>query len=151
MTTARTFLPLAVLVVVHCLAACSSSDTTVGYDLPRLRDVTGLDIATSPLQGVVHVTERGCFTLDVVPSAGQVPEEGLWIVWPDEAVHDDKTVRLPGDLDFTEGSPLDGDGTVLTLDDLPEGSNENSRIGSYGRFCGADESRVVVLQHVRST
>ena len=147
MTTARTFLPLAVLVVVHCLAACSSSDTTVGYDLPRLRDVTGLDIATSPLQGVVHVTERGCFTLDVVTPADRAAD-GLWILWPDDAVQDDETVHLPGDVDLTEGSHLSGDATILPLADLPNGSDENTRIGGFGRFCGADTSGVVVLQRI---
>ena len=137
----------AALVAVFCLAACTSSDTSVGFGLPHLSDVATLDVTTSPLEGVVHVTERGCFTLDVVAPADHATN-GLWILWPDDALQDDETVHLPDGVNLTEGSHISGDGMLTTLNDLPDGANENSKIGSFGRFCGADTSDVIVLQHV---
>ncbi|WP_328291189.1 hypothetical protein OG218_00210 [Kineococcus sp. NBC_00420] len=150
MRTTRTPPLLAAVVaaaVTFTVTACSSVDTSTGFGLPQLQDVTGLDITTSALQGVLHVTDQGCFTLDVLAPIDQAAD-GLWIVWPDDAAQDDKTVNLPGDVELTEDSRISASGMILALNDLPQGSDKNSKIGSFGRLCGADTSDVVVLQDV---
>jgi hypothetical protein len=147
MKTTRAPLFWAALTATFCLTACTSSDASVGFALPHLSDVAALDVTASPVEGVVHVTERGCFTLDLVAPADQAAD-GLWIFWPDDTVQDDKTVHLPDDVSFTEGSHVSGDGMVITLNDLPDGADENTKIGSFGRFCEADASGVIVLQRI---
>lgn len=73
---------------------------------------------------------------------------GLCILWPDDALQDDEAVHLPGGTSFVEGSHLSGDGMATTLDDLPDGADRESKIGNFGRFCGADTSDVIVLRRV---
>ncbi|WP_337061809.1 hypothetical protein [Kineococcus sp. G2] len=135
------------LTAVGALSACSPSEASVGMGIPHLSDLEGFEVVPVAVDGVVRVTEQGCFTLDVLSPADQAAD-GLWVVWPDDAVQDDKTVHLSDDVSLTEGSRVSGDGMIVALNALPGGADENSMIGMYGRFCGVDTSNVVVLRHV---
>ena len=150
MRTARTPAVLAVLVtagVTFTVTAFRAADTSTGFGLPQLKDVTGLDITTSALRRVLHVSDQGCFTLDVMAPTDR-PGDGLWIVWPDDAAQHDKAVNLPGGVELTEDSRINANGVVSALNDVQRGSDKDSEIGSFGRFCGADTNDVVVLQDV---
>lgn len=141
-----------VIVAVSVLTGCATSGADeAGYGLGSLaaQDAhAALDragVTAEELRGTLLVRPDGCFTWSGDEG------DGAWIVWPDSAVPDPDDggrVVLPGGPVVSDGSTLSGQGSLVTLADLPEGDNPDSYFGSYGGFCDADTRGVILLTDV---
>ncbi|MBB2903624.1 hypothetical protein FHR75_004467 [Kineococcus radiotolerans] len=67
-----------------------------------------------------------CFTLDRV--AADRAADGLLILWPDGTVLDNKTAHVRDGVSVTKGSHISGVRVVSTLNNLPGGSDENTKV-----------------------
>ncbi|GAA2980585.1 hypothetical protein GCM10010460_15260 [Microbacterium terrae] len=136
---------LAGLVVCATATGCSDPGARAGFGLPTLDPPDAEEIAgtaAEQLYGAVAVESNGCFTWRA-DEPGSDPD-GAWIVWPDGAHQDDDEVVLATG-EVGDGDPVAAIGAVVEVDDLPGGSNADSYFGSFARFCGADETGVLVL------
>ena len=127
-----------------CAPAPSSAEG--GFGLPRLPAAEAAGIATDAerLEGALQVGPNGCF-LFAVPGDSAAPAHGTWIVWPETAEQDGAAVVLADGTRLGDGDALTGAGEVVGFEMLPDGVSDSSYFGSFGRFCGADERRVLVL------
>ncbi|MDT0157199.1 hypothetical protein Q9R19_06120 [Microbacterium sp. ARD32] len=143
------------LVVVSSLSACGTAPTDEGgfglgtlssEDAVRAADAAG--VVEGPLQGWLAVSSSGCFHW-----SGDIGD-GAWIVWPDSARLDDadgaRVVLENGEV-IAAGSTLSGFGAIIALEDLPQGDERDSYFGSFGGFCGAGETGVVLLSEVTAS
>lgn len=142
-----TALTFAVLV----LAGCSPVSDEAGFGLgdlspqDRAEVLTSAGVSARALDGTLSVAGNGCFRW-----RGDVGDDA-WIVWPDSAQPDrtdGAAVSLDDGSTVTDGSRLHGSGALVALDDLPAGADPDSYFGSFGRFCGAGDSGVIVLAEV---
>lgn len=132
---------------VFVMSGCASSSSTEGgFGLPRLPGGEAASIAAEAerIEGALRVGPNGCF-LFAVPGDSASPAHGTWIVWPDTAEGDGAEVVLADGTRLADGDELTVAGEVVELAALPDGASSESYFGSFGRFCGADERRVLVL------
>jgi hypothetical protein len=129
------------------LSGCTSSE--VGFGLPTL-DASAASAATAdggaepgPVSGTLAVESNGCFTWSTHDRA-----DGPWVVWPDDAKQDGDAVILGSGERIVAGAALEGVGAIVELVDLPDGSNPDSYFASFGTFCSADSTGVLVLTKV---
>lgn len=145
----RTTWGLAAVAMLVALAGCAS--TEAGFGLPTLSAATAAGIlggsSPSTVHGTLRTASNGCFLW-----AGEQgsAEDGAWIVWPDAASEDADVVVLSGAERVRDGDALTAVGAVVRLADLPDGAEQSSYFGSFGRFCAADERGVLVLTEVRA-
>ena len=138
------------LVVAISLAGCSSD--LAGFGLPRLSandaasvfDVGGRTAAL--VTGALNVESNGCFTWE----SDDADSDGSWIVWPEDAAQDGGEVILGSRERVGDGDELRVNAGTVLLDEMPSGDDPDSYFGSFGRFCGADERRVLLLTEVRA-
>lgn len=139
------------MVAVVTLTACSPVSDEAGFGLgdlspeDRAEVLASAGVSASTLDGTLSVAGNGCFRWK-----GDVGDDA-WIVWPDSAEPDRSNgagVILDDGSTVTDGSSLRALGAFVALEDLPAGANPDSYFGSFGRFCGADDSGVVVLAEV---
>jgi hypothetical protein len=129
------------------LSGCASSEA--GFGLPTLdasaasAAIAEGDAEPGPVSGTLAVESNGCFTW----SAGEGTER-TWVVWPDDARHDGDGVILGSGERIVAGAQLEGVGAVVELADLPDGGNSDSYFASFGTFCSADVTGVLVLTRV---
>lgn len=142
----RTRVPatVALVIVAGALGGCAAE---AGMGLPTLtpgdRDTVLVQAprGTASVTGALSVAGNGCFHWAQPGS----PADGAWVVWPDDARQDGAEVVLDGGDRIGDGDGVRGEGGIVMLDDLPEGAEEQSYFGSFGRFCDADERGVLVL------
>jgi len=135
------------------LAGCSGTEPEAGFGLPTLSQTEMQRVASDrgsafmTGSGTLRVESNGCFTFEESDTAdGRRP----WIVWPDTASHDGSTVVLGSGARLGQGDDFSGHAVHVDLTDLPDGSNESSYFGSFGRFCEADASGAVLFTDVES-
>lgn len=133
------------------LAGCGAlGDAEVGFGVPRQNQIDEVTAERAPVNGTVVDAGNGC--LQRAMEDGSHP----WIVWPPNAGpgHADEdfesAVEVEG-VEYGDGSPVTGVGALVTLADLPCGSNADSYFGSFGGFCDAAETGVVVLDWLELT
>ncbi|WP_461472110.1 hypothetical protein [Microbacterium sp. HJ5] len=149
MSGRRSIVPvLAVVVAGLALSACAADDSSTegGFALPRLPAAEAASIApdAAPVDGALQVGPNGCF-LFAVPGDSAAAAHGTWIVWPETAEQDGGEVVLAGGTRLGDGDAIVGSGEIVELAELPDGATSESYFGSFGRFCGADRRRVLVL------
>ncbi|MEJ1087510.1 hypothetical protein WDU99_04180 [Microbacterium sp. Mu-80] len=141
----------ALLMSFIALTGCTAMSDEAGFDLGDLSAEDRAEVFTSAgasagdLAGTLSVADNGCFLWE-----GAVGD-GAWIVWPDSAELDRSEgarVVLDDGQVVADGAALRGTGALVTLEDLPAGAKQDSYFGSFGRFCGADESGAIVLAEV---
>jgi len=130
----------AVLVLAGCAGA--GDETLAGFGLP-VQPEEGVPGPRRPVSGVLRVEHNGCFTLEDAGGARR------WLVWPRDARHDDDHVVLGDGTAVGDGAVLVGEGARVDAAALPDFTSDGY-YGSFGRFCGADELGVVVLDEVRA-
>jgi hypothetical protein len=129
------------------LSGCASSE--VGFGLPTLdasaasAAIADGDAEPRPVSGTLAVESNGCFTWSTGEGADR-----LWVVWPDDARQDGDGVILGSGERIVAGSELEGLGANVELADLPGGGNSDSYFASFGTFCSADATGVLVLTQV---
>lgn len=102
-------------------------------------EVAGL---REPIRGTVSVASNGCLRL--LMDDGASP----WIVWPPGSdLADNGGVQADGSR-YYDGDALVGAGVLVALSDLPGGDNPDSYFSSFGGYCGAEQTGVVVLDAV---
>lgn len=123
------------------LAGCAGGgDAEAGFGVPRQLEIDEVTDAREPINGTVVTEANGCFMLAQDSGATR------WIVWPPDAEQGQSgDVVVSGGEEFADGDVITGVGALVTLADLPEGANAESYFGSFGAFCDAGESGVVVL------
>ena len=129
------------------LSGCSSSE--VGFGLPTLSPSDASAAIASggaepgPVSGELAVESNGCFSWST--GEGTVRP---WVVWPDDAKHDGDGVILGSGERVAAGAELEGIGAEVELADLPHAENPDSYFASFGTFCAADDTGVLVLTEV---
>ncbi len=96
---------------------------------------------------MVAVQGNGCLDLDL-------GDQGLrWIVWPDTTTDkNDGATVVVGDRSVSDGDVLTGTGALVNASVLPGWEDaEGSYFGGFGRYCGADEMGIVVLDEATVT
>jgi len=140
-------LVLAAAALVASLGACA--DDEAGLGLPTLSpDEADALVGTSVenATGALHVESNGCFSWRAGDAAADA--DAPWIVWPEGFEQDDDGVLLAGGGRAAEGTAMTVSGVLVLLDALPDGATPDSYLGSFGRFCHADERGVIVLTDV---
>jgi hypothetical protein len=130
----------ALLVLALLLAGCSGDDEG-GFGVPKQPAEAPLDGGRVTISGTVVVQSNGCLTLDTGIGAPR------WIVWPADQEDDMGQPVVDGRV-VADGDRLRGTGTQGTADVLPDWSNADSYFASYGTFCSAEETGIVVLDDV---
>ena len=137
-------LPALVLVF---LSGCTSSEAGLGLPVLSTSDaeaaIAAGDAEPGPVSGTLAVEPNGCFTWNSGEGADRP-----WVVWPDDARHDGDGVILGSGERIVAGAELDGVGADVELADLPDGRNPDSYFASFGTFCSADVTGVLVLTRV---
>jgi hypothetical protein len=88
----------------------------------------------------VHVESNGCLTLDTGTGT-------RWIVWPADQDDDQGQPVLDGRV-VGDGDVLVGTGAELPVGALPEWWDADGYFGSFGAFCSAERTGIVLLDHV---
>lgn len=133
------------------LVGCSSADSEGGMELPTLAPATQSAVThqsgatPEPLSGTLIVESSGCFTLD---NSARTGGRRAWIVWPETARQDDDEVVLGSGRRIGQGARLNLAGAYVDLASLPDGDDPSSYFGSFGLYCSADDSGVIVLTRV---
>jgi hypothetical protein len=133
------FVVLASLVL---LTGCAGSgEGEAGFGVPTQPSDASVAGPRTDIRGTVRVAENGCLLLE--------PDGGgrRWIVWPAGQEADQGQPVVAGRL-VRDGDVLRGRGALGTGDALPGWADPNSYFGSYGAFCSADETGVVLLDDV---
>lgn len=127
------------------VAGCAG--TPDGFGVPRQPAPGEFPGPRQDITGVVTVQGNGCLDLDL-------GDQGLrWIVWPDTTtVTDDGATVVVGDHSVSDGDVVTGTGTLVDASVLPGwDSDPVGYFGGFGRFCGAGELGVVVLDEATVT
>lgn len=133
------------------LVGCTATDSDAGFGLPTLdaeqmQNVVSAAGSTADTRvGTLTVESNGCFTFEDSARSGG---SAAWIVWPDTAHQEGDEVVLGSGARLGHGDSLSGRAAYVGLSALPESSNESSYFGSFGRFCDADASGVVLFTDV---
>lgn len=129
------------------LAGCGAlGDAEVGFGVPRQNQIDEVTSVREPINGTIDVAGDGCMNL-ALPTG-----ETRWIVWPPDAEQGDSgDIVLSGGQEFGDGDAITGVGALVTLADLPGGSDADGYFGSFGGFCDADDAGVVVLDWLELT
>jgi len=139
------------LVAGTALSGCAS--TEAGFGLPTLTAgeaeaaIDRADTQPEQLSGTIALETNGCFTWTSTQQDAVAPERA-WIVWPEGFRQDGAVVVLDSGERVGDGDAVAALAAPATLADLPDGAAEDSYFGSFGLFCGADDSGVVILQDV---
>jgi hypothetical protein len=129
-------------VVVLLVAGCGpDGDDEGGFGVPTQPADAPLAGTRVPITGTVQVERNGCLMLDTGTGRPR------WIVWPADQEDDQGQPVLEGRL-VVDGDVLSGTGAELTADALPDWANRDSYFGSFGTFCSAEETGIVVLDDV---
>lgn len=135
------------------LVGCSGTESEAGFGLPTLSHTEMQNVTSAPGStlttslGTLRVESNGCFTFEESDAANG---RRAWIVWPDTAHQDGSAVVLGSGARLGQGDRLSGHAMHVGLSELPDGSNESSYFGSFGRFCDADANGVVLFTDVGS-
>lgn len=142
---------VSVVVLLSGLVGCSASDSEAGFGLPtlgadQLQSVRAAAGSTPQERvGTLTVESNGCFTFE---DSEHSTDPRVWIVWPDTAHQDGDVVVLESGRRLAQGDSLSASAEYLDLADLPAAGDKTSYLGSFGRFCGADTTGVVVFTDV---
>ncbi|NCT92319.1 hypothetical protein GXB85_15365 [Cellulomonas sp. APG4] len=143
---ARSATAALLVTVALAVTGCTGSpgDTQDGFGLPTssptmLAELPG---ATRPVEGTLRVATNGCFLWSDDGGAER------WVLWPPDARHDGDHVRLADGTRVGEGAELRGTGIAVDAADLPTWQEEDGYLHSFGTYCAADESGVLVLDEV---
>jgi hypothetical protein len=137
--------------VLFGLAGCSATNAEAGFGLPTLDAKQMQSVATvggstaETTFGTLIVESNGCFTFE--DSSGSEASRA-WIIWPDTARQEGDEVVLGSGARLGDGDSLSGRVAYVELSALPEAGNESSYFGSFGRFCDADASGVLLFTDV---
>ena len=133
---------LALPALAGCGLGTGDDETLGGFGLPVVPE-EGVPGARGEVTGVLRVERNGCFTLEYEDGARP------WVIWPRTARHDGAEVVLGDGTAVGDGTRLVGSGARLGADALPGWDDEDTYLGSFGRFCEAGDVGVVVLDEVR--
>lgn len=153
MTLTFRFAGTSLAVLLLGLVGCSGTEAEAGFGLPTLSHTEMQSAASAPGStftssfGTLRVESNGCFTFE---DSDEANGRRAWIVWPDTAHQDGSAVVLGSGVRLGQGDSLSGHATHVHLSDLPDGSNESSYFGSFGRFCDAGANGVVLFTDVHS-
>jgi hypothetical protein len=127
---------------VAALTGCGGTvDDEGGFGVPRVPADARVDAPPTEIRGTVRVEDDGCLTLET--GSGQ----RRWIVWPSDQ-EDDQGQPVLDDRVVEDGDVLVGSGTELPGDALPGWMRSDGYFVSFGGFCSAEETGVVVLGDV---
>jgi hypothetical protein len=136
---------LAAGAVCLALSGCGApSDSEGGFGLPRQPDDAPVPGARESLDGVLRVEADGCFTWE--SGSG----ERRWVLWPPGSEDAGAQVRLPDGALVGDGQALSGTGALVGATALPQWESADSYFRSFGTFCDAGDTGVVVLDAVRA-
>ena len=131
-----------VTAVLLALAGCAQTDEgQAGFGVPTQPSDEPVAGVRSEIRGTVRVADNGCVMLET-SGAGR-----RWIVWPAGQEHDQGQPVLADRL-VADGDVLRGTGALVSADALPGWADRQSYFGSFGTFCSAEETGVVVLDDV---
>lgn len=139
------FAVIGLLAVTIGLAGCASDEA--GFGLPHLSADEAASVldgnggALGPVSGSMNVESNGCFTWE----SDDAESDGAWIIWPEDAAQDDDEVVLGSQERVGDGDHLTVNASTVKLNELPHGDDPESYLGSFGRFCGADERGVLLV------
>ncbi|MDN4489876.1 hypothetical protein QQX13_03430 [Demequina sp. SYSU T00068] len=136
----RGYLALGAIALLAVAGCGAGGDAEAGFGVPRQNQIDEVTSDREPVNGVIDVAGDGCMNLEL-PTG-----ETRWIVWPPDAEQGDSgDVVLSGGQEFGDGDAITGVGALVSLGELPDGSNADSYFSSFGAFCDADEAGVAVL------
>lgn len=132
------------------LAACGTGgaedefgeSSEAGFGVAQLQSADQVEGVREPIRGTVSVASNGCLRLLI--DDGTAP----WIVWPPGSELADNGGVVADGSRYYDGDVLVGAGILVDLADLPDGDNPDSYFSSFGGYCGADETGVVVFDAV---
>jgi hypothetical protein len=122
-------------------AGCTDSGDEGGFGVPRQPADAPISGARAEVRGTVSVAGNGCLMLEV--GSG----EQRWIVWPADQDDDHGQPVLDGRR-VADGDVLSGSGAEVPADALPEWDQQDSYFASFGGFCSAGRTGVVVFDDV---
>jgi hypothetical protein len=126
------------------LAGCTDSGNEGGFGVPRQPADAPISGPRAEVRGTVSVASNGCLMLEVEGG------EQRWIVWPADQDHDHGQPVLDGRR-VADGDVLSGSGAEVPADALPDWDNQDSYFASFGGFCSAGRTGVVVFDDVART
>jgi hypothetical protein len=126
------------------MAGCTDSGDEGGFGVPRQPADAPISGLRAEVRGTVSVAGNGCLMLEV--GSG----EQRWIVWPADQDDDHGQPVLDGRR-VADGDVLSGSGAEVPADALPEWDQQDSYFASFGGFCSAGRTGVVVFDDVART
>ena len=123
------------------LAGCTDSDNEGGFGVPRQPADAPISGPRAEIRGTVSVASNGCLELEVAGG------EQRWIIWPADQEDDMGQPVLDGRR-VADGDVLSGTGTEVPADSLPDWDQGDSYLASFGGFCSAGRTGVVVFDDV---
>jgi hypothetical protein len=133
----RRLVALAPLVLV---AGCTGT-AEGGFGVPRQPADAAVDGPRAEVRGTVSVARNGCLMLDL--GGGEL----RWIVWPSDQGDDQGQPVLDG-RPVADGDVLSGSGADVAADALPDWDQKDGYFASFGGFCSAERTGVVVFDDV---
>jgi hypothetical protein len=134
--------PAAGIAALVVLAGCTAPvDDEGGFGVPRVPADARRDAGPTEIRGTLRVADDGCLTLET--GSGQ----RRWIVWPTDQDGDHGHPVLDGRV-VADGDILVGSGAEVPGDALPGWMRSDGYFVSFGEFCSAGETGVVVLEDV---
>lgn len=135
---------LAVVALGATGCAGTSRDAQAGLGLPTSspESLAALARTPVPVEGTLHVAANGCFLWRDAAGTDR------WVLWPPDAEHDGDHVRLADGTRVGDGARLRGAGLEVDAADLPTWQDHDGYLHSFGTYCSADESGVLVLDDV---
>ena len=135
---------LAVLGLGALVLAGGCSDPADGFGIPVQPAAGTWGGERELLTGSIVTRENGCFFLDLGD------DDVRWIIWPAGTQTDTHGRPEVAGHGVRGGDPVSGQGVLADATTLSGWSDDQSQFGSFGRFCSAEDSGIVVLDSIEN-